>query len=202
MRVVVAFPWRETPERVAGYQMVRDWYQVNLVNAAMVEVDTDSEVFSLAACRNRAVAVAKDLGADVVVISDADTIPPPTALHDAIEGAAVDGQLHMPYDQCIYAGTDSPPGLANGGVHVVTPACWDALGGQDERLVGWGGDDDQLIAAATCLVGVVRHPGCAVSLWHADANRWCNDENRKIAHRYWEAVGNPDAMRQLIERHR
>lgn len=197
MKVVVGFPWRATPEREAAFVVVRHWYETHLLDAVLLEVDTDHDRFNLGACRNKAVKQAEELGADVVVISDADTLPPPGGLAAAIAGVA-DGRLHMPFDQCIYAGTDSPPALANGGVHVVTPSCWNLIGGQDERIVGWGGDDDQLIAAAQCLSGVVRHPGLAVSLWHADAARVCAEPDRAIAAEYWAAVRSPEAMRKLI----
>lgn len=197
MNVAVMFPWRAKDERRAAYAVTRAWYEVHVSGAKIVEVDTEHEVFNLAACRNVAVGVAEGLGADVVVISDADTLPPPSGLAAAIADAD-DHKLHIPFSQCIYAGTDSPPGLANGGVHVVTPTGWDAIGGQDERLVGWGGDDDQLVAAATCLSGLVRHPGLAVSLWHSDAARVCAQPSRDLVNRYWQAVDKPAAMRKLI----
>jgi hypothetical protein len=197
VNVAVVFPWRAKEERMPAYSVTRAWYEVHLPEARLVEVDTEHEVFNLAACRNLAVGAAEGLGADVVVISDADTIPPPGGLAAAIADAD-DHKLHIPFTQCIYAGTDSPPGLANGGVHVVTPTGWKAIGGQDERLIGWGGDDDQLVAVATCLSGLVRHPGLAVSLWHSDAARVCAQPSRDLVNKYWQAVDKPAAMRKLI----
>jgi hypothetical protein len=197
VNVAVMFPWRAKEERMSAYAVTRAWYEVHLPEAKIVEVDTEHEVFNLAACRNFAVGAAEGLGADVVVISDADTIPPPSGLAAAIADAD-DHKLHIPFDRCIYAGTDSPPGLANGGVHVVTPTGWHAIGGQDERLVGWGGDDDQLVAVATCLSGLVRHPGLAVSLWHSDAARVCAQPSRDLVGDYWRLVDKPAAMRKLI----
>lgn len=201
MRVVVAFPWRPSVERLPSFEIVRAWYGVQLPDAQVVEVDTAHEVFNLAACRNAAVRAGIELEADVVVISDADTIVSPDALRAAVDEAG-DGRLHLPFDQCLYAGTDAEPGLANGGVHVVTPECWDAIGGQDERLSGWGGDDDQLVAVATCLVGVVRHHGFAVSLWHADAHRVASVQNKRLAQKYWDLVDDPVAMRSYIAKKR
>lgn len=197
MTVAVGFPWRATPEREAAFVVVREWYRAHLPDAVLFEVDTGHDRFNLGACRNKIVQQAEGIGADVVVISDADTIPPPGGLAAAVDGAK-DGRLHMPFDRCVYVGTDSPPGLANGGVHVVTPSCWSLIGGQDERITGWGGDDDQLVAAAQCLAGLVRHPGLAVSLWHADAARVCAEPDRAIAKAYWAAVGSQKAMRKLI----
>ena len=191
------FPWRAKEERMPAYSVTRAWYEVHLPEAKIVEVDTEHEVFNLAACRNFAVGAAEGLGADVVVISDADTIPPPSGLAAAIADAD-DHKLHIPFTQCIYAGTDSPPGLANGGVHVVTPTGWKAIGGQDERLIGWGGDDDQLVAVATCLSGLVRHPGLAVSVWQSDAARVCAQPSRDLVNKDWQAVDKPAAMRKLI----
>lgn len=197
MNVAVMIPWRARTARVPAYHLVRAWYAVHVPEAQIMTVDTDHEPFNLGACRNAAVELAAGLGADVIIISDADTLPPPSALAAAIAQAG-DHRLHIPFDNCVYAGTDSPPGLANGGVHVVTPTFWETVGGQDERFVGWGGDDDQLVAVAKCLVGVVRHPGLAVSLWHSDAERICAQPNRDLVGEYWRAVSNPTAMRKLI----
>jgi hypothetical protein len=193
-------PWRPSPTRQAAHDFVLGWYAQHLPDAEVFEVDTDHEIFNLGACRNAGAAAAAAAGHDRFVITDADTVPSPSGLIAALADAG-DRRLHYPFDQCLYAGTDSRPGLANGGVIVVSAAGWDLIGGQDERFSGWGGEDDQLVAVATCFSGVVRHRGLAVSLWHPavrDIGSERHRPNAVLAQRYWAAVNDEAQMRALI----
>lgn len=194
-------PWRPTsPERVAAYELTLAWYRHHLPDAQVVLADSGHDVWNLAASRNVGVADAVESGHRRIVITDADTIPPPRGLALALKGCR-DGRLHYPFDRCLYAGTDGQPGRANGGVFVVSAAGWAAIGGQDERFTGWGGEDDQLVAAATCLTGVVRHPGIAVSYWHppvAGFGTARHAANLKLLARYTAAKGSSRHMRRLI----
>lgn len=199
--VVIVMPWRPSPERQAGHDLTRAWYEAQLPGVPIVEVDTDHEEFNLGACRNKGVIEAKALGATTCVITDADTITWPHSLHTAID-ASPDGKLHYPFDKCLYAGVNTEPGLANGGIMVISVAGWEALGGQDERLSGWGGDDDQIVAVATCFgAGPVRHKGYATSFWHP-ANRDIGSArhapNAELVRRYWSVVNNPTAMKAIL----
>jgi hypothetical protein len=215
-KVVVAIPWRAQPARLAAHAFVRRWYADVLPDAPVVEVDTEHQPYNLAAARNLGVRRAAALDADVVVVGDADVvIDRPHHLLEAIEAAAADGWMHMPFDDQLYLTADETAGLidraqapqrrghrGNGCCYVVQPDAYWAFGGSDERFSGWGGDDDQLVAAATTLVGLTRHDGVAWSLHHADECRDVGSErhrpNSQLAIRYWKAMGNERAMRALI----
>lgn len=214
MRLVVAIPWRPTPERRPAFEAVVEWWARHYPAAPVLTVDTPHVPYNLSAVRNECVRRAEAEYADVVVIADADAIvATPEALDIAI-GQAHDGRLHLPYTRQRYldedetrtvldGGTislDGSPG--NGAVYVVTPsAYWDA-GGSDERFSGWGGDDDGIVAAASTLTGLVRHEGTVWSLWHADERRPVGTPEHKpnadLADRYWSALGNRRAMIALI----
>lgn len=214
MRVVVAIPWRPQPGRLAAHRFVRGWWEHTLPTATIIEVDTDHSPYNLAAARNLGVAQAGELGADVVVIADADVIITPAHhVHDAIAAAPSTFTMHMPFtdqrylteteSEALYAGHQVPTAghLGNGCCYIVTPAAYWACGGSDERFSGWGGDDDQLVAAATTLIGLTRHDGVALSLWHPAVRDVGSDRHRpnsQLAQRYWRAMHDPAAMRALI----
>lgn len=214
MNVVITIPWRPTPQRRAAHDLVRDQYERLFPAAPVLDVDTCHQPFNRAAARNRCVRLAEDLAAEVVVISDADAVFAPTgSLLEAI-AAAGDGKLHLPYtaqhycteDETdrIFGGDRTPlPGHpGTGACYVITPAAYWACGGSDERFIGWGGEDDGLVSAANCLIGVRRHQGTVLSLWHADERRPVGSEehrpNKELADRYLAASTSSKAMRQLI----
>lgn len=198
--IAVGFPWRPTPDRAPAFAMVSAWYDAEL-GCPQITADSGHDPFNRAASRNLVVADAIEMGVDVLVISDADTIPSPAGLHAAIDAAA-NGGMHYPFDRYLYVGTDNPLGGNTGGIHVCRPEVWQEIGGQDERFTGWGGEDDQIYAAATCLIGEpTYHPGWVVSLWHASvrdvgSERW--QPNSELAARYHRLRHDPDAMRALI----
>ncbi len=211
--IVVTIPWRATPEREAGHAFVVDQYR-RLFDGPVLDVDTGHESFNRAAARNQCVRLAEQHGASVVVISDADAVfAPPGSLHEAI-AAAGDGRLHMPYTAQHYCTeaetarildgdlTPLPGHEGSGACYVITPAAYWACGGMDERFNGWGGEDDGFVSAATALIGVERHFGTVLSLWHADERRPVgsaeHQPNKQLADRYYAASNRPRAMRRLI----
>src|SRR6478609_8359652 len=100
----IAIPWRPQPSRIDAFERVVAWYRANLPAVPLTTVDTDDEVFVLAACRNAAMAAAPlD---EVVVIGDADTIPERGPLLAAIRAAAESDRVHLPYDE--YRGSVAP----------------------------------------------------------------------------------------------
>ena len=214
MNIAVAIPWRPTPAREAGHGYVVDQYRRLLPGAPIIDADTDHEPFNRAAARNHGVRLAERAGADVVVISDADCVfATPASLIDAIT-AADDGRLHLPYTAQHYCteaetarilehGPDPLPGHpGNGACYVITPDAYWAAGGSDERFIGWGGEDDGLVSASSALIGLRRHTGTVLSLWHADEHRPVGSDehrpNKLLADRYLAAARSPRRMRALI----
>jgi len=200
--VAVGFPWRPTADRLAGFELVQNWYESALPDSAQVLADSGHEPFNRAASRNLAVRMAEVYSPDVVVISDADTIPSPAGLTAALT-AALDGGMHYPFDKYLYAGSDCTPGGNTGGIYVCRPDVWWAGGGMDERFSGWGGEDDAANAAFEALLGKPTcHPGFAVSFWHdgecrdLGSRRW--RPNSELQLRYNAARRDVDAMRRII----
>lgn len=214
MRLAVCIPWRPTPDRLRAFHYVCDWYRRHLPDAPLVTADSHHEPFSRAASRNRAVELAAAVGADTVVMVDADTVPDLNALRAAI-GAASDGALHFALDKMAYLDEAQTEALYRGetidvegsghdsSAYVIRVDSWRSIGGQDERFTGYGGEDGALTMAATELIGVGWHAGTALSLYHdpsvrdVGSERWLRD-TAPLYRRYLDARGNPDAMRALI----
>jgi hypothetical protein len=217
--VAVVIPWRPgTPERNAHHEHVRAHLHEMLPDAIHLDVDSGHTPFSRAGSRNEGVRFTQIVGADVVVICDADTLPEAEPLHAAIE-TATDGRLHLPYTWYrglsrdgtaqYLAGTpaaDCPVDLAHewatGGVLVIQPASWWAAGGMDERFVAYGFEDAAYRIAADALLGpTVAHQGTITHLWHPSEVGHGSPHhiaNGQLCQRYVDATGDPDALRALI----
>lgn len=212
----VVIPWRPAPSRVSAYEFVTDWYARNVPEATVRPIDTDDDVFVLAACRNRAVAsVPAD---EVVVIGDADTFPEVDALRAAVAAARTSGKVHLPYTEYHWLGREGTEQVRGGmrpedcvydlvvgacsGVYVTTPRTWAAHGGQDERFRGWGFEDAAWYIAHETLLGAppVRHDGNVYALHHqAEVRAGARyDANAALMERYRAAAGDAAAMTQLV----
>lgn len=220
-RVLVAIPWRPQEHRLVAFDLTLQRYAEILPepNMLICTVGSLHEPFCLAACRNQAArTAAEQVEADVVVIGDADTLPEREPLLAAIEGAATDGLVHLPYTEYRSLRADGTAQYRAGkpladcdhlvvegacsGVYVTTPKTWWAHGGQDERFLGWGGEDAAWYAAHTTLLGVepVRHEGRVFALHHESAAKDGEQytANFALVYRYHQAQGNEAAMRALI----
>lgn len=212
----VVIPWRSAPSRVSAYEFVTAWYAEHVPEATVRAIDTDDDVFVLAACRNRAIAsVPAD---EVVVVNDADTFPEADALRAAVAAARTSGRVHLPYTEYHWLGAEGTAQLRGGtppedcvfdlvigacsGVYATTPATWAAHGGQDERFRGWGFEDAAWYLAYGTLFGAppVRHDGNVYALHHQAEVRAGEryDANAALMERYRAAAGDPVAMAQLV----
>ncbi|MFF5261350.1 hypothetical protein ACFY4C_20600 [Actinomadura viridis] len=217
-RVLVGIPWRPQPHRVYAHDLTVDTYRALLPDAHIVDVDTDHEPFCLAACRNKAVRMAEAGGYDVAVLADADTLPEPAPLHQAVQYATTSRYVHLPYTQYRSLRRDGTNQLLAGapledcnhlvvdgacsGIYVVNPATWWAHGGQDEHFQGWGFEDAAWLAAHKTLLGAApaRHEGRVYALHHESAVKTGDryEANAARCYRYLQAEGNVDAMRALV----
>lgn len=218
MRVLVAIPWRKQAHRTRAHIDTVRRYADLLPDAVIRNVDTDHEPFCLAGCRNAGIRMAAEYDADVVVLADADTLPEPGPLNAAIEAAAADGLVHLPYTEYRSLRADGTAQYRTGkpladcdhlvidgacsGVYVTTPATWWAHGGQDERFRGWSPEDAAWYSAHTTLLGAepVRHEGRVYTLHHESAAKSGPDYEAGFAlvYRYHQAQGDKTAMRALI----
>ena len=219
MRVACVIPWRGgKPDRERHHETVRAHLKALLPDAFHIDADSGHQPFSRAGSRNRGVQLAEDVGADTVVVCDADTLVEAQPLLDAID-ACEDGLVHLPYTRYRsltklgliqhQAGTPLPQCHADhdhenaiGGIYVATTQAWRQAGGQDERFTGWGWEDVGFKAAADTLLGpTVRHQGAITHLWHPI--EWSHASptymaNERLAERYRAAAGNSVAMRALV----
>lgn len=212
MSVVIAIPWRATPDRQRAFDFVVDWYR-NHLPYPIVTADSGPGAFSRARARNQCVRKAE--GADVVVINDADTVPNLAAVKEAIH-AAPDGLLHFGLDRMAYLDQEQSEAVYRGdwpdiagephdsSVVVIRPASYWEAGGQDERFTGYGGEDNAFTAACTALLGEpVWHAGTALSLWHdgscrdVGSARWWQD-TVPLHQRYNHARNDAKRMRAII----
>lgn len=213
--VAVTVPWRSTPDRLAPFLAVRDWYNENFPQWWFGTADSGHEPFSRAGSRNECVRVAEKHGADVVVLNDADTIPVKGAVAAAVYGAFDDGRLHFGLDTMLYLTAEEQLAYNRGemptrqalshdsSVIAIRPDAYWKAGGQDERFTEWGGEDGALTSAATAILGkCVWHYGMAISLWHDGSCRDIGSErwkpNGELAQRYYKARHNRVEMLKII----
>lgn len=175
--------------------------------------DSSRKAFSRASTRNLAVEKALLVGADVVVINDADSLCNQDVLSEAIYGASSDGKLHIPFDQVHMTNSGQLKrrprrpktfrsyhtyGPSCGGIYVIRPERWVLLGGQDERIVGWGYEDEILIVTSKNFIGgYISHPGPLYNFQHSrpDQHTPEEDENVRIRDKYHKLDGNPIGLR-------
>lgn len=178
MKIVLVIPWRETPQRIKPLQKVLSWYEQNFSDFVVVLSDSDGERFNLSRARNLGVERAKELGANIIVLNDADTIPEgTTVLKETIDAAMKDNLVHNPYTEYrfyninstnLYFQSNSFMSLpfhashtSNAGIWVFKPSSWDMVGGMDEKFVGWGYEDTAFERAHETIHGfkLVKHKG-------------------------------------------
>lgn len=219
MRILVGIPWRSQPHREYAHALTLARYLELLPGAKVVDVDTDHDPFCLAACRNEIVRRAEAGGYDVVVLADADTLSEREPLHAAIEAAASDTRVHLPYDEYRSLRQDGTKQFLTGtplkdcnhlvvpyatsGVYVTTPATWWAAGGQDEHFRGWSPEDVAWLISHRLLLGAepARHQGRVYALHHDSPPKTGPVYDAAVTRyqRYLEAgnAGDVDAIRAL-----
>jgi hypothetical protein len=121
---------------------------------------------------------------------DADVVAPAEQVRKAIARAQATGRVVLGFKHYLgltprmtervlggYTGDAEAPGgvryrsdTHESSIVVVPRAVWDAVGGFDERFVGWGQEDVAFIHAARLLTGEVERVGGTVwHLWHGRA---------------------------------
>jgi hypothetical protein len=215
-RSVILIPLRARGDARA---QLWDWSQFFLAEIGwpIFTADDGQEPFSRAGSLNAAADAAGDW--DVALLGDADTIEDV----DAVHRAASTGEVTIPWttrlklsrpgtQKAISRGPeavaprdrDRGDNSRGGGSIVVPRAAWDAVGGMDERHVGYGNEDLSFRAAIETLVAPIGHvDGTCLHLWHRPAryvgtDRAATPGNRELWERYKAAKGNRAAMEDLI----
>jgi glycosyltransferase involved in cell wall biosynthesis len=186
--------------------------------------DSEGDSFSRSAARNNAAAAATG---DVFVICDADTLWNPEPLGKAVEFAA-QGAWVLPYTMYYNLTEDFTTEVLEGpverqlvvpsegqydhaldyvvsGTVVLASDAFRAVGGYDERFIGYGWEDDAFADVLTALVGPpLRIEGPVWHLFHPvlngdPFNHPHKEYNRALAQRYKRLVHSPQGMRRLID---
>jgi hypothetical protein len=130
---------------------------------------------------------------DFAVIADSDTWVPAHQLAAAIGAASQTGRLTAAFSSVVEIDAPCTEALLDGAATTrsfgidrirtndletqssmlaVPRPLWDAIGGFDEKFVGWGGEDNAYWRAATILGGRPnRIDGYAYHLWHPTADK-------------------------------
>ncbi len=206
------------------WEYVRQRFERDLPDAEIV-VGTDDGVdpFHKTLALNRAVAASSG---DTLLVTDTDTWLPRSQVDAAL---SVDGWC-QPYSLKVkLAAEETSRALADpdwtftynargryerktgfrGAPPLIVPrSMWDAVGGMDERMRGWGSEDRVLYLALRAMFG--KPPGITGFAWHlwhkrigvSGADLWVGQdssrENQRIEFEY-RAARSPEAMRHLIE---
>ena len=223
MVVVLVFHFRD--DASGSRQVAFDATRVAVValypfNHVLV-VDSGHEPYSRAASRNLGVRQAEGLGADVVVLNDADSIPEAEPLKRAIEESYNDGLIHHPFNtvwSLIPKSTKrigntplgqlrnraiSRSGPSQGGIWVCRPDVWWGSGGQDERFTGYGAEDRAHLAATNTILGQsVIHEGVLLCAYHdrqLGTHETWDYNDVELLTRYHNAFGDAEALRKITE---
>lgn len=243
MRVVMVVPRRDgVPERDRSWAWVRARWERLLPDIEIVEghhLASEGEAFNISAARNRAAAAA-DVGVrpwDIAIFADSDTFCAPQQLLTAVEHSARTGEHTIAFtrfrylseagSELVMAGPDGPwrrhveftymGGLSS--LVVVPRFLFDAVGGWDERFVGWGEEDAAFAIACHSLKwpnrltgltelrqirsAVPRVDGDCWHLWHPLSTTNDPDLPGYMANvarreRYVAAAGYPEKILELV----
>ena len=165
MIISVVMPWRPTPDRISIFNKLVEWYKKELPDLQINTVDAGGDVFNLSASRNKGISQAIAKGADIVIVSDADTFPNKKSLLSACENAYRNKTITLPYKRYHFTRRDkfeenntfeswyehTPPVIAPeggnqtfapcSGIVVIPKEVYAEIGGFDENYVGWGPED-------------------------------------------------------------
>lgn len=226
MSVSVVVPFnRDGAQRERNWTWLRARYERIYPEWEIVEHGCEGEW-----SKGRAVnAAAKIAGGDVFVIADADVVVAGYVLHHAV-GALARGPFWVVPHGKVYRLTDTatadlvegrllpPPsalpqgplarsprlGPAGGGFVVVTREAFRAVGGLDERFIGWGGEDISFARALDILVGPhTRLRAPCWHLWHESMRPLsgrASRVNEALASRYLDAANDPTLMAEVVKR--
>ncbi len=213
MKVRVVIPWRPNGHSERERNILLTSQHLSPVGSIRW-ADSEHQPFNRAESRNSGVRACMD--ADVVVVCDADFLPPLDAVLAACKGALKDGLLHQPFTEALYLSEAETASYLDdrslpvrsgsdltGGCFVMTPEAWFEAGGMDPRFLGWGGEDDAFRIAAETLLGPrVHHEGVMPHLYHPSSAAFgteAHSANLNLLRRYVAAAGNPDAIRQITQ---
>lgn len=220
-KIAVVIPWRPQPRRIDAFNYVIKWYEKYLPSAELIIIDSDTEKFNLSRARNLGMKEAEKIGANVVIMNDADTVPSVAPLAEAIK-AVDDGLMHNPYTIYRFIPYEDSVKFFNGigpqdiklvpaiifpetwwGVVVFRPEVWWKIGGSDERIIGWGYEDTAMAYTHSIVFGkdFVKHDGVMYAFDHETSreNTHRNDNNLGYYNSEYLSRRTPDELLEYVK---
>lgn len=204
-----------------AFRYVKQFYQRLLPEAEVCVGELKQELFSRSKAINKAASAATGR---LFIIADGDIIYDPELMREAMNQVREDRWV-IPFSsitrmtrsnsQTVFeqdAQWPIPVSLETkadqaryfvGGVNVLSRAAFEAVGGYDERFVGWGGEDEAFAYSLDTLVGKhVRLEGNLLHFWHPFVGPSGNpkyEANYALYSAYKAALGNPDQMNRILQ---
>jgi hypothetical protein len=212
MNVALGFHFRDDGERGKIFEAIRERVESLYPFDEVLIVDSGHQPYNRAASRN--LIVKRAIESDVVVVCDADSIPEEKPLREAIDGAYGSSLFHIPFQTVRVLSSSRvrrlPDNLKSvreiyrygpsfGGCYVVRPQLWWDVGGMDERIVGWGYEDEIFLVATTTFSGkYVSHPGNLYTFNHSRGpDLDSRPPNGALRDSYNENIGNKEKIREI-----
>lgn len=176
-------PWRDTGSRRRHNfeNMMELWRRFDVSRETCI-VDSGHGQFSRGASLNQGV---RETRADILILADACLLPSHDSVASALALASSEACVALPFETCHQT---RPSGemfeegwLSVGGINIMRRDVFEAIGGFDERYVGWGWEDNdfgrRIVKAGFELR---RGTGKVIHQYHPRAQ--VSDANRQL----WE----------------
>jgi hypothetical protein len=210
--------------RAKAFEWIQQYYARVMPEAEICLGLMDSKEINKSKAVNLA---AKKATRDIFVVADADVVYDPNLIEEAIKVLRKGGFV-VPFTEVLNVGYDGTKRLRKtkpkwpldiksgeyyksdwvyegfaGKLFVISRENFEAVGGFDERFIGWGGEDDAFSHAARTICGkLINLEGKVFHLWHPASSYATNPNgksNGKLLGRYERASGNKEKMKKLID---
>lgn len=227
MKVVMLVPRRGgVPDRDRLWAFCRTWWLNDFPDWELFEGSGPDGPFCRSHAINEAAAKAGDW--DVAVIIDADVLLDPQAVRSAVDLAVATDSMTLAYHRRVLLdgpGTDKIVSGFRGNWEslgrqcpdrydacssavIVTRKLWDAVGGFDERFVGWGWEDVAFRVACETASGR-EMTKIASTCWHLfhitssgnNRSESTFQKNKSLGDRYSAARFNREVMTEILSGH-
>jgi hypothetical protein len=220
LELSVLLPYKaDNGPRDEAFRWTRAFYRKHMQNAEICIGRSDSALFSRSQAINDA---ARQATTDLFLIADTDILYDPRIIREAMHRLNMHAwvipysQVHDISEPCTrrLLGTEPTWPLAmpvvssvrtyspKGGLTLIPRQHFEAVGGLDERFIGWGGEDDAFASSLDTLCGKHdRLQEAIYHLWHPNDKENGNPNyanNFNLFLRYMNAYGNVSSMRELV----
>ncbi|MGG1675871.1 galactosyltransferase-related protein [Neobacillus sp. NRS-1170] len=215
-KVSVLFPFgTDHGPREQNFNWTKRFYEKMMPEVEICIGESRDQPFSRSQAINHAAAQATR---DIFAIADTDIIYDPVVLIEAIKLLDVYTWV-LPFDKSFNMDKQSseellklepgwplpinvnghiPGQIGYGLLNVIPRKHFEAVGGFDERFLGWGGEDDAFAASVNGLCGwLTRMNHTAYHLWHPPGDYTYYGENLKYLKPYYDGI---ESVKKEIEK--